>query len=138
MIPEPPFSNLFQSEDTKKTETDVAYNYPKTSEKSEPIIIPKKDPKEQSITSSPIYSSSGDSFVFVELKAPFASEDSHELGSFFNGPSPTFTNSGGDSTGSLSDLTITLAELESNAQQFDSFVESICLTQNEEDFKESV
>ena len=141
LIPEPSFSTLFQSEDTmdssKKTTPGVSPNSPKIPPKSEPIIIPTRSPLHESIASSPIYSSSGDSFVFVELKAPFASEESHELGSFFNGPSPTFTGSGGDSTSDLSDLTVTLAELESNAQQWDSFVESICLTQNEEELKET-
>ena len=141
LIPEPPFSTLFQNEDTvdkcKKTTPGVSPNSPKIAIKSEPIVIPTQSPLEQSITSSPIYSSSGDSFVFVELKAPFASEESSELGSFFNGPSPTFTGSGADSTSDLSDLTVTLAEMESNAQQWDSFVESICLTQNEEELRET-
>ena len=139
IIPEAPFSTLLRREDPedevdKPKSSEAASESPK---KSEPIVIPTKGPTEQSITSSPICSSSGDSFVFVELKAPFATED-NELGSFFNGPMPSFTGSGGDSIGDLSDLTTTLAEFENNAQQWDSFVESICLTENEDELKQSV
>ncbi len=142
LLPDAPFSKLLISEDTtdsskKKIIVEEVLS-PKSPLKSDPIFIPTKNLEKSSIASSPVYSSSGDSFVFVELKAPFAPEEQHELGSFFNGPSPTFTCSGGDSTGDLSELTVKLAELESNAQQWDSFVESICLTENEEDFKTEI
>lgn len=97
-----------------------------------------------------VYSTSNDSFVFVELNAPFASDD-REFGSFFHGPSPTFVSNpslneesvhsgggvsgGADDGGSsemINELSQQLAELESNAPQFDSFVESICITESQE------
>jgi len=134
LIPEAPFSNLLPNEDTIDSSKRISLL--KVPQKSDPIVIPTKSVIENSITSSPIYSSSGDSFVFVELKAPFACEEDHELGSFFNGPTPAFTGSGADSMGDLSELTTTLAELESNAQQWDSFVESICLSDNEDHIKD--
>ena len=124
LIPEAPFSNLLhnESDDLSKNGKDEPSD--SSTQKSNPIIIPSKNNKES--PSSPQYSSSGDSFVFVELKAPFASDEQHELGSFFNGPSPTFTGSCTDSNCDISDITVQLAEMESNAQQWDSFVESIC------------
>ncbi|CAG2101170.1 unnamed protein product [Medioppia subpectinata] len=135
LIPEPPFSSLLPNEDTIDSMKRISSLKPP--QKSDPIVIPTKSVVENSITSSPIYSSSGDSFVFVELKAPFACEEDHELGSFFNGPSPTFTGSCADSMGDLSELTTTIAELESNAQQWDTFVDSIDrLTENEEPIKD--
>ncbi|CAG2159782.1 unnamed protein product [Oppiella nova] len=134
LIPEAPFSNLLPNEDTIDSSKRISLL--KVPQKSDPIVIPTKSVIENSMTSSPIYSSSGDSFVFVELKAPFACEEDHELGSFFNGPTPAFTGSGADSMGDLSELTTTLAELESNAQQWDSFVESICLSDNEDHIKD--
>lgn len=97
--------------------------------KSEPISIPEKEKKEIIGTSS-VYSSSGDSFVFVELKAPFAPDEQHELGSFFNGPSPTFTNSG-DNVNELFELSSQIAAIELNAEQFDSFVDSVCCQPDE-------
>lgn len=68
--------------------------------------------------------------MFVEMKAPFAN-DENELGSFFNGPSPTFSGSG-DLTEELSDITSQLAMIESNVQVWDSFVDSVCCP-NEDD-----
>lgn len=89
-------------------------------------ITPKATSK-----SPQIYSTSNESFVFVELNAPFASDD-REISSFFNGPSPTFNNSYDETSSDINELTEQLAELESNAPQIDSFVESICITENDE------
>lgn len=74
--------------------------------------------------------SSLDSFVFVDLKPPFAPDDQSELGSFFNGPSPSF----GDCSlaEEMEDLAGQLALMESNAQQWDQFVDSINLKSEDE------
>ena len=114
-------------------------NESKSSPSSNPIKIPSSKIKSQSIkspTSQQIYSTSNESFVFVELNAPFASEESL-LQSFFNGPSPTFIqqSNDSDSMNDMDELSIQLAELESAATQIDSFVESICVTNENEDLK---
>src|SRR5699024_11170212 len=93
--------------------------------KSTPISIPTQLSPKSASKSPQIYSTSNDSFVFVELNAPFASDD-REFSSFFHGPSPTFLNNNDDSS-DINELSLQLAELESNAPQFDSFVESICI-----------
>lgn len=101
--------------------------------KTNPISIPKSI-SAQANKSHQIYSTSNESFIFVELNAPFASEDSG-LSSFFNGPSPTFAkNSTEIGYDGEIDLGTQLAELESDVPQIDSFVESICISENE-DFK---
>lgn len=73
--------------------------------------------------------SSGDSFVFIEMRAPFASRDQNELGSFFNGPSPAFTNSLPEA---MDDIATQLAAIESNVDHWDSFIDSVCCHQDEE------
>lgn len=74
--------------------------------------------------------SSLDSFVFVDLKPPFAPDDQNELGSFFNGPSPSFGEC--SLAEEMEDLTDQLALMESNAQQWDQFVDSINLKSDDE------
>lgn len=105
---------------------------PPKNTKSTPITIPiKASPKSKS-KSPQIYSTSNESFVFVELNAPFASDD-REFDSFFHGPCPTFiTNNDDDVSNDIDELSLQLAELESNASQFDSFVESIITEDKEE------
>ena len=75
--------------------------------------------------------SSLDSFVFVDLKPPFAPDDQSELGSFFNGPSPSFGEN--SLAEELEDLTSQLDLMESNAQQWDQFVNSINLKDAEDE-----
>jgi hypothetical protein len=77
--------------------------------------------------------SSLDSFVFVDLKPPFAPDDQSELGSFFNGPSPSFGEC--SLAEEMEDLTAQLALMESNAQQWDQFVDSINLKSEEDEFE---
>ena len=64
-----------------------------------------------------------DSFVFVE--APFASSEEKVLGSFFNGPSPGFLEME-QLPLQLTELTAEIEAIESSANQWDSFVESVC------------
>lgn len=78
--------------------------------------------------SSPGCSSLG-SFVIVDMKTPFAPNDQNDLGSFFNGPSPTFAEN--NLADELEDITTQLAQMETNCQEWNSFVES--LTSKEED-----
>uniref|UniRef100_A0A6P6XTI3 Autophagy-related protein 13-like n=2 Tax=Dermatophagoides pteronyssinus TaxID=6956 RepID=A0A6P6XTI3_DERPT len=130
-----PMKNIDEPQTTTTTTTTT----PKSSPSSNPIKIPSSKIKSQSIkspTSQQIYSTSNESFVFVELNAPFASEESL-LQSFFNGPSPTFIqqSNDSDSMNDMDELSIQLAELESAATQIDSFVESICVTNENEDLK---
>ena len=97
---------------------------------SKPITIPTKCDSPKTGKSPQIYSTSNDSFVFVEINTPFANEE-HEIGSFFNGPSPTFVNSEED-INDIQELANQLAEFDSNISQIDSFVESICLNETDE------
>ena len=101
------------------------------SNSSEPIRIPnsrkqKNDPEQEALNcknnSSPGCSSLG-SFVIVDMKTPFAPNDQNDLGSFFNGPSPTFKEN--NLADELEDITTQLAQMESNCQEWNSFVESI-------------
>ena len=78
--------------------------------------------------SSPDCSSLG-SFVIVDMKTPFAN-DQNDLGSFFNGPSPTFREN--NLADELEDITTQLAQLESNCNEWSSFVESITSKEDEE------
>ena len=101
---------------------------------TKPITIPESKIRKKlfaDLSSSPQCSSGDSDFVFVDLKAPFASKDQQELGSFFNGPVPSFTGSG-DLTEELSDISSHLAMLESNVVQWDSFVDSICCPPEDE------
>lgn len=129
-------------------------NVATTSPKSKPIMIPGKgshpmaaggvgahqhsmSPIEvrmdvKAASGSPAYGSSAESFVFVDLKAPFVQVDEQEqLNSFFVGPSPTF--SGHQlSPADLVNLTSQYAAIESNIEQWDSFVESICSAKDDD------
>lgn len=95
--------------------------------KTEPITIPEN----KSNSSPQVYSTSNESFVFVELNTPFAS-DENPLNSFFCGPAPTFLNNQESSTDDIFELSQQLAELEYHASQIDSFVESVCIEESEE------
>lgn len=98
---------------------------------SEPISIPETLIKTGlKFPPSTLFSSSADSFVFVELNPPFASDQQQELGSFFNGPSPNFK---ADLPENISEISNQLALLESNFNQWDDFVESVCSLKNEEE-----
>lgn len=124
-----PFSALLPKDESNSSDSKENETVQRKDGKSTPIPI--SIPSSKSISKSPqIYSTSNDSFVFVELNAPFASDD-REFGSFFHGPSPTFINNNDDSS-DINELSVQLAELESNAPQFDSFVESICITESQE------
>lgn len=108
---------------------------------SEPIRIPSSrkapaDPGEQepanfknNASSSPGCSSLG-SFVIVDMKTPFAPNDQNDLGSFFNGPSPTFREN--NLADELEDITTQLAQMETNCQEWNSFVESITSKEDED------
>lgn len=137
LLPDTAFSELLayrKSPDLCRADSEPP---PAATAASEPISIPEKDSNGKNarvahLASSPVYSSSGDSFVFVEMKAPFAPTGQHELGSFFNGPSPTFSASG-DFSEQLSDISVQLAVVESSIQQWDSFVDSVCCPETEGD-----
>lgn len=73
-----------------------------------------------------------DSFVFVDLNPPFATDDQSDLNSFFHGPSPSFNN-GFDVMKDVNELTNQLAVLEANVEQIDDFVDTICASENEDD-----
>ncbi|XP_075590252.1 autophagy-related 13 [Dermatophagoides farinae] len=144
--------NLTCDDEQQSTTNIMTTTTPKSSPSSNPIKIPSTKmmkSQSQSIkspTSQQIYSTSNDSFVFVELNAPFASEESL-LHSFFHGPSPTFLHRSNDcdsindmdedcdSINDMDELSMQLAELESAATQIDSFVESICVSNENEDLK---
>ncbi|KAH7642993.1 autophagy-related protein 13-like protein [Dermatophagoides farinae] len=134
--------NLTCDDEQQSSTNIMTTTTPKSSPSSNPIKIPSTKmmkSQSQSIkspTSQQIYSTSNDSFVFVELNAPFASEESL-LHSFFHGPSPTFLHRSNDcdSINDMDELSMQLAELESAATQIDSFVESICVSNENEDLK---
>lgn len=73
-----------------------------------------------------------DSYVFVDLNPPFASEEQNDINSFFHGPSPAFNN-GFDSLKDVDELTNQLAVIEANASQIDDFVDNICVSEDEEE-----
>lgn len=105
---------------------------------SEPIQVPLNSHKSKY---PDLYPSSGstpksltDSFVFVDLNPPFASEEQNEINSFFHGPKPTF-NQGFDSLKDVDELTNQLAVIEANASQLDDFVDNICASEDEESEK---
>lgn len=75
--------------------------------------------------------SSDDSYVFVEPIPPFASTDQKVLSSFFNGPAPAFSESEKFAL-QVSELEEKLRDLESTVPTWESFVESIC-SSNEDD-----
>lgn len=120
--------SLLESQANKRKEQ---FKKDLTSKSSDPIRIPNsrkgKTDLEQEIlncknNSSPGCSSLG-SFVIVDMKTPFAPNDQNDLGSFFNGPSPTFREN--NLADELEDITTQLAQMETNCQEWNSFVESI-------------
>ncbi|KAI1301531.1 hypothetical protein HDE_03007 [Halotydeus destructor] len=135
-LPETAFSSLFITREVapKQQNSDellsVKSSVSRTQSETKPVTIPEKNGKQKELTTSPA-GSSGDSFVFVDLKAPFASHDQHELGSFFNGPSPAFTSSA-ECSEDFGDISSHLADIESNVEQWDSFVDSVCCPLDEE------
>jgi len=126
---------LIRSESDRRRK-DGQYKKDLISKCSEPIRIPssrkqKSDLEQELINcknSSPGCSSLG-SFVIVDMKTPFAPNDQNDLGSFFNGPSPTFKEN--NLADEMEDITSHLAQMESISQEWNSFVESI--TSKEED-----
>jgi len=73
-----------------------------------------------------------DSFVFVDINPPFASEEQNDINSFFHGPSPSFSN-GFDSLKDVDEVTNQLATIEASAKQIDVFVDNICSYEDEEE-----
>lgn len=100
-----------------------------------PASEPIKIPIERKVDRTPSPTSSLDSFVFVENRPLFAAEEENDVESFFNGPSPSFTNSG-DVLEEINEISNQLAAIESNAHQWDSFVDSVCSPDAEEDDEE--
>lgn len=109
-----------------------------THAQSEPIQVPigsqrfKNVELGQNLSSDSTPKSLTDSFVFVDLNPPFASEEQNDLNSFFHGPSPAFSN-GFDSLKDVDELTNQLAVIEANASQLDEFVDNICASEEEEE-----
>lgn len=107
------------------------------SAQSEPIQVPTGSRRSKHVEIGPNLSSGStpksliDSFVFVDLNPPFASEEQNDLNSFFHGPSPAFSN-GFDSLKDVEELTSQLADIEANASQLDEFVDNICVSEDEE------
>lgn len=105
---------------------------------SEPIQVPKRMNKPRSIdlyqnlSAGSTPKSLTDSFVFVDLNPPFASEEQNDINSFFHGPAPAFTN-GFDALKDVDELTSQLAVIEANASQLDEFVDNICLSDDDEE-----
>lgn len=105
---------------------------------SEPIQVPSGSHRSkhgdilQNLTPGSTPKSLTDSFVFVDLNPPFASEEQNDINSFFHGPSPTFY-SGFDTLKDVDELTSQLAVIEANASQLDEFVDNICMSEDEEE-----
>jgi len=105
------------------------------SEQSEPIQVPIRANNVEYChngSSSSTPKSLTDSFVFVDLNPPFASEEQNDLNSFFHGPSPVFGN-GFDNLKDVDEVTNQLAVIEANAHQLDEFVDNICISEDEEE-----
>lgn len=110
-----------------------------TNGQSEPIQVPtaqvRSRQKEQvihNVSSESTPKSLTDSFVFVELNPPFASDEQNDINSFFNGPSPVFSH-GFDCLKDVDEITNQLAVIEADASQIDEFVDNICVSEDEED-----
>lgn len=105
---------------------------------SEPIQVPRRNNKPrnldlyQNLSAGSTPKSLTDSYVFVDLNPPFASEEQNDINSFFHGPAPAFTN-GFDALKDVDELTSQLAVIEANASQLDEFVDNICLSEDEEE-----
>lgn len=105
---------------------------------SEPIQVPSGSHRSkhgdllQNLSPGSTPKSLTDSFVFVDLNPPFASEEQNDINSFFHGPSPTFY-SGFDTLKDVDELTSQLAVIEANASLLDEFVDNICMSEDEEE-----
>ncbi|XP_054159265.1 autophagy-related protein 13 homolog [Oppia nitens] len=137
ILPELDFGNLLSYEmpnDSLDSSPKKMSSIDKLSpKKSEPIVIPKRLIDTSVNTCSPNYCSSGDSFVFVDFKPPFAPKDDETLPpSILLEPPPQITTS----IDSLADLSLQLAEIESNVQDFDNFIQSVCSTDNDDQLKD--
>lgn len=108
---------------------------------SDPIQVPSSPYKSknvdlhQNLSCGSTPKSLTDSFVFVDLNPPFASEEQNDINSFFHGPSPAFTN-GFDNLKDVDELTNHLAVIEASASQFDEFVDNICVSEDDEEVDE--
>ena len=139
LIPENPFMSLLMSVTQEEKKGDrlssserTTANIKKRDAEHHASLSLDKERKETTSDKLKNIVSSEESFVFVE--APFASDESKVLGSFFNGPTPSFNEDSQDKILShLSDLSAEIEALESAVPQWDSFVESICLDQSESD-----
>ena len=96
---------------------------------SKPILIPEAKKTNNDNNLQLDDHSTIDSFVFVENKAPFAPENDNDVGSFFNGPMPSFHCK--TILEELTDIANKLAAIESSAHQWDTFVDSVCLPNDE-------
>lgn len=111
-----------------------------TSVQSEPIQAPvdshrsKHGDLYQNLSPGSTPKSLTDSFVFVDLNPPFASEEQNDINSFFHGPSPTF-NYGFDTLKDVEELTSQMAVIEANASLLDEFVDHVCMSEDEEEEK---
>lgn len=72
-----------------------------------------------------------DSFVFVELNPPFASDEQNDINSFFHGPAPKF-NQHNDSCRDADEIANQLAVIEADASKIDEFVDNICISEDDE------
>lgn len=109
-----------------------------TNAQSEPIQVPssgdhrtKRHTLYHNLSSGSTPKSLSDSYVFVDLNPPFASEEQNDINSFLHGPSPAFSN-GFDSLKDVDELTNQLAVIEANASQMDEFIDNICISEDEE------
>jgi len=128
-LPDAPFNSLLTSGDLTSSLKDESNGVKKT---SKPISIPEvRRPKVDDNNLELVDNSSIDSFVFVENKAPFAPENDNDVGSFFNGPTPSFHCK--SILDELTDIANKLAVIESSAPQWDTFVDSVCLPNGEEE-----
>lgn len=110
-----------------------------TNTPSEPIEVPQAGPFRskpiefcQNLSAGSTPKSLTDSFVFVDLNPPFASEEQNDINSFFHGPSPAFSN-GFDNLKDVDELTNQLAVIEANASQIDEFIDNICVSEDEDE-----
>lgn len=110
----------------------------KSAAMSEPIQVPERhhnglNGQNNSAVSTP--RSLTESFVFVDLNPPFASDEQNDINSFFHGPAPAFCH-GFDSMKDVDELKDQLATLEANASQIDEFVDNICVSDSEKECEE--
>lgn len=72
-----------------------------------------------------------DSYVFLELNPPFASDEQNDFNAFFQGPAPNFVQ-GYDCLKDAEDLKSQFAKIEADALQIDEFVDNVCVLEDEE------